>query len=676
MAVFNQRTQVPSDRNPFYISYDTPNGVGITGYNHCIVCGDYFLNVLPNCVGYACGRFNEIIGEMKFPSLSCNARNFIKRARESYPSLQISEVPTLGGIMVWDDAAGKYGHVAVVESIADDGNSCEISESNYGAERGKTRFWRRYTIKKDNGWLCQADFKFLGCIVNPAVSGGNVANLSDWGGWSGATSGGSVTAAEYSSFLQPRITKNVDTESFVTRYEEVTTKLTRETLKSTDEELVESRSTHLLSYPSLVEAPFILVKIGNFTFGSYSKKGDFNKLNSNVTVDYPNFMDSIDIVKVNGTVNQYTISMTYQIQAGEDPNFLEKVFSSVGYGNIYISYGDWMNPSFIYKEEEALITKVTSSVDFSGSKIQYTVYCTSNSLALLGGTFNFPARKAKPSDVIKEILYNNTYGVGNIFYGMTNKTQVLNKNLIASDDRTVQIEAKESIDPLSYINYLVTCMTSNEDSTESPIKTSTYYLTIHDDTYGEENMSGPYFKITKVKADGKALASADTYELDIGYPSDNLVTSFSLRTDNSWALLYNYSENIDKQNYIYRIDDEGKIITQYSPALTTSAKKFRTTATQKDWWTNMTQFPVTAQVTIRGLVRPAMLMTKIRINAFFYGQRHISSGLYIVNKQEDKIDRGGYRTILSLTRIAGDQDWFEKETKTVKSKVPYIVYNN
>ena len=89
----------------------------------------------------------------------------------------------------------------------------------------------------------------------------------------------------------------------------------------------------------------------------------------------------------------------------------------------------------------------------------------------------------------------------------------------------------------------------------------------------------------------------------------------------------------------------------------------------------MTQFPVSAELTIKGLVRPATLMTYIRVNAFFYGQRHVSSGLYIITKQEDKIDGEGYRSILSLTRVAGDQDWYESNTETITTKVPYYVYN-
>ena len=88
----------------------------------------------------------------------------------------------------------------------------------------------------------------------------------------------------------------------------------------------------------------------------------------------------------------------------------------------------------------------------------------------------------------------------------------------------------------------------------------------------------------------------------------------------------------------------------------------------------MTQFPVSATVTIKGLVRPAILMTYVRVNAFFYGQRHISSGLYIITKQQDMIDSNGYRTTLSLTRVAGDQDWYETHTETITTRIPYTTY--
>ena len=70
------RTTKPENGNKFY------NTVLKGGYSHCIAGypTDKGCNVLANCVGYACGRFNEIIGTMKYPYLNCNAENFIERA--------------------------------------------------------------------------------------------------------------------------------------------------------------------------------------------------------------------------------------------------------------------------------------------------------------------------------------------------------------------------------------------------------------------------------------------------------------------------------------------------------------------------------------------------------------------------------------------------------------------
>jgi len=48
-------------------------------------------------------------------------------------------------------------------------------------------------------------------------------------------------------------------------------------------------------------------------------------------------------------------------------------------------------------------------------------------------------------------------------------------------------------------------------------------------------------------------------------------------------------------------------------------------------------------------------MTYVRLNVIFPGgHKHISSGLYIVTKQQDNISGSGYRTTLSLVKISGD----------------------
>ena len=51
------------------------------------------------------------------------------------------------------------------------------------------------------------------------------------------------------------------------------------------------------------------------------------------------------------------------------------------------------------------------------------------------------------------------------------------------------------------------------------------------------------------------------------------------------------------------------------------------------WYTKITKYPINANITIQGLLRPATLMQYIRLNTIFPGgHKHISSGLYIVTK--------------------------------------------
>lgn len=130
-------------------------------------------DVLANCVGYACGRFNEIYSQitgyngMKYPYFNCNAENFIERAKSFYPELSITTTPHAGAIAVWQkgntlSGSDGAGHVAIVEKVL---SPTEIvtSESGYGG----TAFFTK-TRRKDNNWG-QSGYLFRGFIVNPVV---------------------------------------------------------------------------------------------------------------------------------------------------------------------------------------------------------------------------------------------------------------------------------------------------------------------------------------------------------------------------------------------------------------------------------------------------------------------------------------------------------------------------
>lgn len=159
---FVMRTSKPSG-NKFYITKDKG------GYSRCIQGKptDAKANVLSNCVGYASGRFNEIIGTMKYPELNCNAENFIERAKSL--GLKISSVPTLGGIMVWQKGStlsnsDGAGHVEVVEAIYDS-NNIYTSASSYGS----AAFYNAKRSNSNGRWGMTSGYKFRGCIINPSV---------------------------------------------------------------------------------------------------------------------------------------------------------------------------------------------------------------------------------------------------------------------------------------------------------------------------------------------------------------------------------------------------------------------------------------------------------------------------------------------------------------------------
>ena len=407
----------------------------------------------------------------------------------------------------------------------------------------------------------------------------------------------------------------------------------------------------LISFQNKVENPFIILKIGKYTFG-HCRPIDAKKMQT-LKITYPNFLTSINIRKVNGAVNTYTIKMVYAITENDDPNMLERVFSSISNSRtIYISYGDWTLPQYEYKEEEAILTKVSSSVDFTNSKIEYTLTATSSALSLNAGYEDFEATTMKPSDKIKELISNEQFGLKRIFRGMALMDDAQLNTLIAGDDKPVQLKAQKC-SVIDYINYLVSCMTFIEDKNSSDLKSSRYFWATYDDINNQ--YGGMYFKVIRVSANAKYNLAYNAYEIDVGYPSGNLVSNFTIENNESWAILYNHSKEIQLPSYTYDIDKNGRITSTYSPAITKSYKYGTTVESSKDWWSNMTQYPISAKITIKGLLKPAILMSYLKVNTYFYGHKHISSGLYIITKQEDQIDSSGYRTTLSITRISGDE---------------------
>ena len=709
---------LPTVYNPYYTGagLDATGGVGFNPeINNISNPNNFHFSdwpwvgcVLPNCVGYVVGRISEINARYNYVLRPKKfARKFSGDAtgnggawyyNAEKTGWKVSKTtPMVGCVVCWQDTtkSDPYngGHVAIVENMEYEvytENSTPykynyiltLSDSGYGypTTRDSTKIVRKWYLTNKGGYWHKIDtsdsfkwsdfnskYKFIGFIYPPYDQGNYIPDsnssfvgnppddiskrssdaASTWSdptrGWSsgGNRSGGAFSEREAYEVVAK--TREVERKGV---------------LHTNDLDVVDSQGTQLLSYPSLVESPFVIAKIGGYTFGTYGTKRILIEDGTHsVSVQYPDYIQSLQVEKVNGSVNTYTLNLVYQIAAGADPNLVDKILSTAGYGStVVLTYGDFASPAFIYKEEQAILTKVVSSINFNSSQISYTITAVSNSFNLWGTAFQFTSqnfKRGKPSDIIKSLFRNKSYKLQEIFYGM--KESDLD-SLIAGDDLVVDLEAQQSMDVLTYINYLVTCMCSITNDPSSVIRDSTYALVIHDDVYESENYTGPYFTVDKIPTSTKTMSAMNVYTVDVGYPSNTMVMDFQIHNDDSWALLYKYGvqDDFDTNNFIYKLDNNGNMVSQFSPGLTTSTKRYITTENQKTWWTSMTQHPITATLVVKGLIRPALLMSYVKINSFFYGQRHVSSGLYIITKQVDTIRGEGYRTTLSLTRISGD----------------------
>ena len=415
----------------------------------------------------------------------------------------------------------------------------------------------------------------------------------------------------------------------------------------------------LLSISTKVQVPYIIVKIGAYTFGLYNRTKTSVEQNGiyydAVKVDYPKFIKSLRVQKINGTLNEYTLTLVYPITAGDDPNLIDKVLGSVSKSrDIEFTYGDCSTPSFMYKQEKGLITDVNAAFDVKGSKITYTISAVSSAMGMVATVYNFPTYKnRKPSDVIKELLASSRYGLKEIFYGMHDMRQVEQLGLILADDQPVNIERKTSITVLSYLNYLVGCMKSSNDAPGSLKKTASYVLTIHDDTKGV--LDGPYFQIHKLYSTVGTSSSIDYYTIDIGYPNKDTVLDFTVEDTSSYSILYSYNQKLKANSIVHYIDDDGTVYVEDSPRLPESDGTLGVSNNDKTWWNKVTQYPIHATITIKGLLRAAILMSYIRIGIYFFGMKHNYSGVYCITKQIDTIDESGYSTVLSLLRVEADK---------------------
>jgi len=147
------------------------------------------------------------------------------------------------------------------------------------------------------------------------------------------------SVAKYAEAITPMTTFDDDTVASETAKYNAAMIKQRDTVLAT--QYNNSRGQDLLSSSTLVESPFIIAQIGEYTFGSYTRDGNYNQTDSPIHVQYPNYMNSIEIVKTNGTLNTYVLSMIYQISEANDPNLIDRILSTVSdTREITLSYGD------------------------------------------------------------------------------------------------------------------------------------------------------------------------------------------------------------------------------------------------------------------------------------------------------------------------------------------------
>lgn len=389
----------------------------------------------------------------------------------------------------------------------------------------------------------------------------------------------------------------------------------------------------LLSYQTVVEAPVIILNLNGVIIGGYGNLGDV----------YPNYITSMTVNKISGKINQYTINLVYTVRFGEDPNFIDKLLSHTGFTNkIQILYGD-SNGSKLFRDDEAIITDVTFNESVSSKTISYTITALSSIISVVSMTNNYSSKTAKPSTLINDLLYSpseQSTALLNALPGMKSRTLVNSNRLIPNNDSVITTQTRLNASPASQLSYYVSGMYNEQNN-------STYYLTYMDDTKNE--YGGPYIKITELGETSTEALAGNYFEIDVGYPGQNFVMNFTLNNDVYFPLIYDYNDKFTRWNY--DIDNMGRIIkTKENPLITNNPFKKRNVI-QANWWKQVTEYPVSAQITLKGLVKPILITSYIKVNVLFYGNYDLASGLYVVTGQTDSISGSGYTTTLSLLRV-------------------------
>ena len=519
-----------------------------------------------------------------------------------------------------------------------------------------------------------SDLKRIGVtkenLGKPGIEGGSVSAASD----SNSSSSGSLSAS-------PERLYSSDNFKYIKAIEDTTEQVAKrnEALKSTLEQKAEERSSRFGAFivdliydtvavelaklnPSVtvesktmvsgstssstlpvvsifVEAPYFEVEIAGVKFGGYHN----NKI--------PNYVKSLSVTKTNGSINEYSIQLIHQISPGDNPNYIDELFSKVGYDIISIRYGN-ANTGDIFSDNNALITDIAENFDFASCNITYTISATSIAVSTGGTKRNFPALNGKASDEIRRLLWHDkTSDLSTVFPGMKNQIEVEQAGLIPTDDSPIHLGVVRNITTVGYVAMLVAHM-QNSSTMRSELSDSQYTFVI------EDSASGSRFRIKEITSNLNKVPFM--YEVNVGYPDDNFVLEFNVNTNFSWSVAYESSKKIKR--YDYEIDALGNLEAQNIPAY---YKDDNDTVGSRTLWTSLTRYPIDATLTVRGLLQDSLLMQYIKVNQYMYGAKRITSGVYIVTEQSDSIGSGVYSTTLKLMRISGDDEYINLDGRII-----------
>lgn len=123
-------------------------------------------SVLPNCVGYTVGRFNELLGLNDCTWLgSTDAKYMLSLAISQ--GLQTGDEPVLGGVICWDSSGD--GHCAVIEMVIDN-DTVRTSESGWNYQ-GPDIITHHMRYRVGGDFFYAPGYTYQGIIYPPDVGG-------------------------------------------------------------------------------------------------------------------------------------------------------------------------------------------------------------------------------------------------------------------------------------------------------------------------------------------------------------------------------------------------------------------------------------------------------------------------------------------------------------------------